>query len=158
MKDQGIVIAGGRAGNISGGWGEHLNLGAPKGKIFPRSHGFDGNSQVPGLVQKSLIGRDAGLLPTHKHSGTKVAQDGKHSPHVIAVRVGEGDGIESAEDRGTITGDTTSSPISKLALEAWAPPMGPPASMSRVFPWGETSRSESPWPTSIAVTSSTPGW
>lgn len=37
------------------------------------------------------------------------------------------------------------------------PPTGPPASTSGVLPSGETTSSESPWPTSIAVTSIAPG-
>src|SRR5580692_3621002 len=39
-----------------------------------------------------------------------------------------------------------------------AAPVGPPASMSIVWPEGLTTRRESPWPTSIAVTSSWPRW
>src|SRR5262249_20960605 len=35
--------------------------------------------------------------------------------------------------------------------------MLPPASISMVLPSGETTSNESPWPTSIAVTSSLPG-
>src|SRR5258705_5789457 len=37
------------------------------------------------------------------------------------------------------------------------PPTGPPASSSMVDPSGPTMKIESPWPTSIAVTSITPG-
>src|SRR5205807_9569699 len=49
-------------------------------------------------------------------------------------------------------GDTTSSPKSRSDL---CPPIGPPASTSKVLPCGDTSRIESPCPTSMALTSIT---
>src|SRR5580692_8917777 len=57
-------------------------------------------------------------------------------------------------------GDTTSSPTSKRLVASAAsvtPPTGPPASSNMVDPSGLTMKMESPWPTSIAVTSIMPG-
>jgi hypothetical protein len=51
-------------------------------------------------------------------------------------------------------GETTSSPKSSCDPLG---PIGPPASISKVRPWGVTSRVESPSPTSIEVTSRAPG-
>ena len=102
MKHQGIVVAGGRPGNIPGSRSKHLNLRAAERKVVPCGHGFDGNAEAVGLVQKSLIGRDARVAAYPQHPGTKITQDRKHSPHVIAVRVGQGDGIETADIAATI--------------------------------------------------------
>src|SRR5207244_5216569 len=52
-------------------------------------------------------------------------------------------------------GETTSSPISNSEC---AQRGSPPASTNSVWPLGETNRIESPWLTSIVVTSSAPAW
>src|SRR5271156_6501021 len=100
MKHEGIVVAGGGAGGVIGWWGKHFDLGAAEGKVVAGSHGFDWDVKSASLGQERLIGRNARVAAYPKLPWTKVLQNGGHSAHVIAVRVGEGDGIEPADIAG----------------------------------------------------------
>ncbi len=97
MEHQRIVIAGCSARRVLGRRCKHFDLRATEAKAAARGHRFDRDVEPPGFGEESLIGWDLRIGAHPQHAGTKITQDGKHSSHVIAVRVGESDGIETAD-------------------------------------------------------------
>ncbi len=98
MEHQGIVVAGGSARECSRQAEQALRparrrrqSGRRRPWIRPECRGA---APRPGAPRRPGC---PGCLPTHSYPGTKIAQDRKHSTHVIAVRVGQGDGIETAD-------------------------------------------------------------
>jgi len=97
VEHQRIVIAGGRACHVIDGRGQHIHLRAAEGKAAPGSHRFHRNVEPGGFGQECLVGRDLRIGPHPQHPGTKITQNRRHSPHVIAVCVGESHGVETAD-------------------------------------------------------------
>ena len=125
----------------------------------------DADAEGGGLGEQRAVGCGVGIDGDPELAGTEVAQDGGHSSHVVGVGVGEGDDVEAAElarpevGRDDLFADVEGGRRSRAAFSALAAaPVGPPASMSMARPVGPTTSSESPWPTSMAVTSSWLGW
>ncbi len=75
---------------------QHIDPRAAESKAAPGGHGFDGNVELRGFGQESLVGRDLRIGAHPQHPGTKVTQEGRHPAHVIAVCVTESDSVEAA--------------------------------------------------------------
>jgi hypothetical protein len=100
MKYQGVVIAGGWAGSVTGCWGKHFDLGSPERKAVAGGHRFNRNLEPVSLGQERLVGGNSRVVAYPKRPRTKVLQDRGHTTHMIAVSVGERDRIEPPDVPG----------------------------------------------------------
>ena len=98
-----------------------------------------------GLGQESLVGRDVRIGAHPQHPGTKIAQDGRHSAHVIAVRVGESDGVETADiARPQYRRDHVFADFKVGVRRPGRPPMGPPGVDEQGFSLGRDQQQRIP--------------
>ncbi len=136
MEYQGIVVAGGRAGGVTGWRGKHFDLGAAESKAVAGSHGFDRYVEPVSLGQERLVGGNTRVVAHPKRPRTKVLQDGGHATHVIAVRVGERDGIEPPDIAGPQDRGDDVFPDFKVGVRGLGAPNGPPGIDEQGFPLG----------------------
>ena len=100
------------------------------------SHGFDWNVEPASLGQERLVGRNARVVAHPERPGTKIFQHGRHATHVIAVRVGERDGIEPADiARPQHRGDDVFADF-KVGIRSLGAPDGTPGIDEQGFPLG----------------------
>ena len=157
------VVVDGRAGVGVGGRGrEDVDVDGVPGEAVAGAEMADFDAERSGLRKQGAVGCGVGIDGDPELARAEVAQDGGHAAHVVGVGVGEGDDVEAAELARPEVGrdDFLADVEGRVGAEAAAfsalaaAPVGPPASMSMARPVGPTTSSESPWPTSMAVTSS----
>jgi len=104
MEDEGVVVDGGAGVRVGGVGGEDAEGDAAEGESVSGAEVADADVEAGGEFEEGGVRRGDGVDADPELGGVEVAQDGGHAAHVIAVSVGEGDGVEMADVAGPEVG------------------------------------------------------